>query len=237
MAGVDTALSIAREDLLIRMEADRADATVFDHSVRVARTALQLTALPEVSKHRLDRTALNAAALYHDAGWVIDFREQRVAPGRLLAEPTSDLQRERGASWMEDRLAGHISDASLAVAVSAIRHCNLKDTDQIEAQLVAEAENLDEIGPLSIGRILRRYACDPRGLDAVLASWHRQQEYHFWPARIKDCFRFKASKRLAKERLARLEPFMHALTVCHRGEDLAEMLGKMGVRAPKMPTA
>ena len=236
MTETETILAVAREDLLARDAQGHTDSLVWDHSQRVARTALQLADLPEMAEHRRDRIALFVAGLYHDAGWIVDHRENRVALGKLLTRPTSDVQREFGAAWMSERLAGHVRGATLAVAASAIRNCNHRDTDQLEAQLVAEAENLDEIGPLAIVRMLRRHRQDADGLTTVIDTWHRQQEYHFWPARIKECFRLDVTRRLAEERLAQLETFMYALTNCHRGDDLAERLAELGASVPAMPT-
>ncbi len=197
MTETETILAIAREDLLVRDAQGHADALVWDHSRRVARTAFQLANLPEMAERRRDRMALFVAGLYHDAGWIVDHRENRVTSGELLTRPTSDMQRESGAAWMTQRLAGHVRDATLAVAASAIRNCNHRDTDQLEAQLVAEAENLDEIGPLAIVLMLRRHRDSTDGLTTVIDTWHRQQEYHFWPARIKECFRLDVTRRLA----------------------------------------
>jgi hypothetical protein len=237
LAELETILALASEDLLLNTGSGRVDATVRDHSVRVARTAVLIAELVEHKARHVDRTATFAAGLYHDAGWIADYREARVARKDMLSQPTTDVQREVGAGWLERRLAEHIGATSLTKAASAIRQCNGKDTDQVEAQLIAEAENLDEIGPLSIAKVLRDHADDPRGLDAVIATWHRQQEYHYWPARIKDCFRFNATRRLAEQRLAQLDPFMHALTVCHRGEDVADLLEQIGVVVPVLPTS
>ena len=236
MAETDLIWSIAQNDLLLRREDGGTDAVILDHSVRVARTALQFAGLAELDSRRIDRTALYAAALYHDAGWVVEYADDPKDTSYLLAEPTSDVQRELGAGLLEEKLVGQISRASVSTAAGAIRRCNLKEPDQIEAVLLAEAENLDEIGPLFIGRILRRYAGDSRGLSAVIGAWQRQQEYRFWQARIKDCFRLPIARQLAEARLAQLEPFMDALATSHRGDDVTEAIEEFDASPTPIPT-
>ena len=176
----------------------------------------------------MDRAALTAAALYHDAGWAVQCRQGEVDRVEVLTRPVNDVQRELAASLLEASLAKLLPESSRTLAARAIRECNRKATRQVEAHILAEAANLDDIGPHAVWASARRYMAEAKGVDAFLDAWHRQQEYHYWEARLKECFRYAPSRRLASSRLEALERFMNDLRQCHRLEDLAAVAARSG---------
>lgn len=196
------------------------DALLWEHSLRVARASQLIVALPDLAGREVDTRALLAAALYHDAGWALQLAEGAVTRNEVLTRPTSDLQRELAASRLEQSLHGVLSAESVRLAASAIREMNNRHTTLTEAQILVEAENFDEIGPLSFWLLVRRHAHEGRGVQAAIEAWARQREYGYWEARIKDCFRFESVRRLARARLERLEGFLEAVAADHRLDDL-----------------
>jgi hypothetical protein len=214
----------AASDLLITVESGKVDPVVWEHAVRVVGLSLLTATLPELADQRIDRTALVAAALYHESGWAVQIRRQETPRSELLVRPTNDAQRELGASFLEQQAAHLLPEASLRIAVRAIRESGRKATQQAEAQILAEADNLDQIGPQAIWLMMRRQAADARGIDAMLDAWHRQQEYRYWEARLRECFRYEATRQLARRRLEAVERLMNDLRRAHRLEDVAEFL-------------
>lgn len=212
----------AEPDLLIALGSGRADPIIWEHTVRVVGLALQTAALPELTGQRIDRSALVAASLYHDAGWALQARKQEVSRSDLLTRPTNDTQRELGASMLEQRAARLLPEASVRLAARAIREAGRKGVQQTEAHVLAEADNLDQIGPQAVWLTMRRHAADARGIDAMLDAWHRQQEYRYWEARLRECFRFKATREMARRRLEAVERLMTDLRRAHRLEDVIE---------------
>lgn len=217
------------QDIWLKAEADLSlgfshsplDKLVWEHSVRVAKVASAIASLPELADRAVDRRALLAAALYHDAGWVLQYRAGEAIPRDLLLRPTSEVQRELAASWVLERLRDILPERSVDIASKAIRYCNDRQTGMPEAQILAEAESLDEIGPQAICLMLRRQMADGKTLADMVQLWQRQEEYHYWQARIKDSFRFEPVRRLASERWQALRRFMTDLAACVNLEDLA----------------
>ncbi|MBN1489726.1 MAG: hypothetical protein JXA69_07395 [Phycisphaerae bacterium] len=189
----------------------------------MARIAEHVAGFPELAAHRVDRAALIAAALYHDAGWAVQFRRGELERVELLTRPVNEPQRELAASLLEALPANVLSEGSRILAARAIRECNRKASQQVEAHILAEATNLDDIGPQAVWATARRHFAEAKGVDAMLEAWHRQQEYHYWEARLKECFRYPASRRLARRRLEAVERFMNDLRQCHRLEDIDEL--------------
>ena len=202
------------------------DPIVWDHSTRVARLTEAIIAMPEVANHVLDRTALKAAALYHDAGWLLELWSGEISAEQLLGRPTSDEQRDRAADWMTRRLANVLELNRLRLAARTIRECNNRSTTLLEARILADAENLDQIGPQAIWFMVRRQQAQRRTFADMLQTWQRQQQYGYWPARIKECLTFPSSRQLAQDRYQMMSRFM---------DDLAATLGNEPVAVPETP--
>ncbi len=211
----------AEADLSLGFSHSPLDKLVWEHSVRVAKVASAIAGLPELADRAVDRRALTAAALYHDAGWVLQYRAGEAIPRDLLLRATNEVQRELAASWVLEQLADILPERSPEIASKAIRYCNDRQTSMAEAQILAEAESLDEIGPQAICLMLRRQMADGKTTADMVQLWQRQEEYHYWQARIKDSFRFEPVRRLATERWQALRRFMTDLAVCVNLEDLA----------------
>ncbi len=198
----------ARADLLIRLEAGSADPVLWEHAERVCRCALAVADLPGVVTDSIDRDALQAAAWYHNAGWQVQYMSGQVPATEILLRPTSDLSRELAADWVRERLEGVVSPKALELASRAIRECNNRRTSIVEARILADANNLEDIGPQALGLLVRKQISDGKTLADWLESWKRQEEYHYWQARLKDGFHFPQVRRIAEERCDLMRRFV-----------------------------
>ena len=70
----------AETELCLGLTGSPLDKVVWEHSARVARMAGAIADLPGIGDRAIDRRALTAAALYHDAGWVVQFRAGEQIP-------------------------------------------------------------------------------------------------------------------------------------------------------------
>lgn len=216
--------AIARELLVVADSAGRRDLWLWEHSERVSRLACLLADLPEISSTKPNRAALAVAGLFHDAGWAVQIREGRIDRWQLLSRPTNELQRELGATAVEESAGLLLPRDVLETAMLAIRNANDRNTAQVEAQLVAEAENLDEIGVLYVLRQFRQSQAEGRSLDQLLTTWKTHLEYRYWEARINDTLRFEMTRRIARERLAGVAAMMNMLSRDIACRDLAEAI-------------
>jgi len=205
-----------------------ADAWLFEHSQRVMQLAVMLTELPELAGDRIDRLGVALAGLFAAAGWAVQASEDRVNRWQVLGRPTNDIQRELGASLMEEEIRHLVPADSLRQAALAIRQCNNRSADLREAQLVAEAEGLEGVGVLYVLRQFRQQQAEGRSLQHLLESWNRQREYRYWDTRIEEGLRFDATRKLARQRLAAIEEFMAALARDVAAGDVRSLLGPAG---------
>lgn len=191
-----------------------------------------ISKLPEFGEDQPDEMAVTIAALFHDLGWAIQFREGTIPRWQILARPTNEAQRELAAADLALQCRGLVDEGVLQTAVAAIRECNNRYTSLPEAQALAEAENLEEVGVMYVLRQLRQTHADGRSLHHLLQSWSRQLEYKFWDARINDCLRFETTRRIAHARLSDVGGFMNALARDREGADLRNDLRGRGITPP-----
>ncbi len=210
----------ARADLAITTKQGRSDLLLWEHTTRITRSAQQIARLPMVQAAEPDETAIVAASLYHDAGWAVRWQAGEIEHTEVLLGPTTDANREQAASMLERRVADLLPSKSLHRASRAVRSLTRGGGDSIEGQVVAEADNLDEFGPLSLWLAIRRGMLEGKGVQAVIDMWRRKAEYKFWTARLNDSFRFQPVLELARERLEKSERFVEELEEQHLGRDL-----------------
>lgn len=210
----------ARADLVITTEQGGEDLILWEHSVRVSETARQIARLPEVQAASPDEAAIVAAALYHDAGWVARLRDSEIRRGEILCRLKSEAHREHGALMLEHALGELLPRDTLQRASGAIRTLKNRRIESVEGQVITEADNLDELGVLSLWSSIRRGVTEGKGVQAVIDTWRRRKEYRFWEAHLKDSFRFAPVRAVAEKRLEQLERLMRELEGQHTGADI-----------------
>ena len=209
----------AREDLVLLDDQGHEDVFLWEHSVRVARSTRVIAAMPEVPGDKLDHTVLTAAALYHDAGWAIGVRRHELARAAVFARATTKEQRELAADLLEERLADKLPPQALRRSVDCIDALNRRNADIPEAQVLADADYLDQIGPLLLCQVVRRLGVAGKGVQATIDAWLTRKSYHFWDSWI-EAFHFDSVRAVARDRLAKVDRFMSDLARQHGGEDL-----------------
>ncbi|MBN2447386.1 MAG: hypothetical protein JXO22_11700 [Phycisphaerae bacterium] len=221
---LERARARARELLTIQHPDGSVDLWLWEHSERVMHLAHGLAQLPEYRQQGCNQEAAALAGLFSNAGWALQVREEEADPWLVLARPTNDVQRELGAVLLQEELAPFVSADVLLKAVEVIRACNDREARIVEAQIVAEAENLAEIGVIQILRQFRQQQIEGRPLAQLLDKWQRQKEYRYWEARINDCLISAAARTLAAERLAQVDQFMRAVGTEAGATDLDALL-------------
>ncbi len=235
MADHDQLLRQARSELMLGGGTEPIDLRLWEHGLRVMTSAEMVAQLPEMTGQRIDREALRVAALYHDAGWAVQVEVSQITREQVLTRPTNDVQFELAAELVESSLSEMLPANVVRRAGDVIRSINNRGSELTEAHIVSDADNLDLIGPLGFVQNLRRDLAEGRALQQVLDTWYRQQEYHYWEARIRDGMRIESVRELAWQRLRAMDPFMQALGEHLEARDLAELLGSS--TAPRRHTA
>ncbi len=223
-------LQRARELLILSTPGGGSDLALWEHSVRAMHAAHALAQAPEIRQREPDLVSCTTAALFHDAGWAVQFRQGVVTHAQVLTRPTSQVQRELGAGAMAEVLADVLPADTLELVAEAIRHAGTHQTALVEAQIVSDAANLDDIGVTHLLRQYRQYHAEGRQLEQLRTTWMRQSEYRFWDARINDGLRFEFTRGLARARLRAVEQFMVALATELEAGDLRRELRELGVQ-------
>src|SRR4030043_184233 len=59
-------------------------------------------------------------------------------------------------------------------------------TEMIEAMVLGDARNLEDMGAVGLFHEFRKYVIHGKGVADVLDSWRRKIDYRFWQARLKE---------------------------------------------------
>lgn len=232
MAAQDPIWSCAQDDLVVTDDQGHVDVFVWEHATRVARTLKWVVAQRDVPQHPVDQAALTAAALYHDAGWIVQLREGAVSHSQLLCKAASDLQRNLAATLMEQQLGKLLPARALQRAAECVRLQQLRDSQFPEAQILFDADNLDHIGPVLLCQITQRQGSEGRGVESAIANWQARKDYGFWDALI-DEFCFESTRKVARQRINDADRYVAALARQHRGEDLIPTPPGVDAHQPK----
>jgi hypothetical protein len=229
VADLTPVAAAAKDVLILPGDSPAGDRWLWEHARRVTHLAQMLALVPEVQESCAavpDRTAVAVAALFADAGWALEVREQKVSPWEVLSRPTTEVQRELAVGVLEERAAALLPSETLALACQILRECNDRSSDLPEGQVLREAENLDEIGVMYVLRQFRRWQHQPegRGLEDLVARWEQLRSYSFWDTAINLGLRWEASRRIARDRLKAVAQFMSALARQRQAADLNDLL-------------
>ncbi|MCK4342338.1 MAG: HD domain-containing protein [Phycisphaerae bacterium] len=225
---IERLVPLAKQLLAVAIDETTSDLWLWEHSERVMRLTRMIAAVPDVGGQSADLTALAAAALFHDAGWTVEFQQGKWKRWQLLGRPTNDIQRELGAALLQEEAGPLLPGPTARLAGDAIRQCNNRDTQLLEAHILAEAEALDEVGTVYLLRQFRQYQAEGRPLQQLVDSWQRQKEYRYWELRLNDGFRYDVTRELARRRLEAVEAFMTALQRDLHGGDVRQILSDLG---------
>lgn len=187
------------------------NAFLVERAVRIGHLTRWISDFVELRDLPCNRRAVWAAAWFQDAWCLDELRAGRLLAPLVLTVQPDELQRSRAADWAGKQLRGVVDEPTRGVAVRTIREAGRRETIMTEAQILAEATNLDSMGPLWLYGQLARGASGDRSLGTIVAAWERQVEYHYWDGRIADTLRFARTRELARHRCAALDACMIAL--------------------------
>jgi hypothetical protein len=199
---------------------------VFDHSVRVLETARFLLKDATLISHRTDEIILAAAAMFHDAGWIDLVRNGLLEVGQVYGRPADADILARGGKVAGEVLVKLLPLRIVERAVEIIADLKNPRPDLPEVKLIADAENLEDFGLLGIVSQIRIAQGFGKSNQQVLDVWHRQQEYHYWEARIKAAFHLDLSRKIAAHRLEKMAGIFDQLNEEMTLDDVRDLLPK-----------
>ena len=220
MPEIEPIIEMARSVLVGQSPLGREDTFLFDHSLRVMRVAERLSQCREARAWRLDRFALSAAALFHQAATVRLDEERRTSTAYSAASMSAEDVKEYSAELAGDRLKSLLPARQVSLVQDIIRRAHDAAADLPEAKILSDADSLDDVGALGVWRDVRRGALEGRAVEDIVRAWHRREQYGYWETRVRDAFYLATARRLAQSRLATARAFMDQLARERDASDL-----------------
>jgi len=224
MVELNVIKGIAEKALEVPTVSGTADRYLIDRAFRVFRHCGSIAQLSEVQRFQLDRDCLNVAALFCDSGFSRYASQDDQMARMVLADLTNDDLRDFSCQVVHENLADVLNPRQLDRVCAIIMDSGKKETALIEAMILSDARNLDDLGAVGIFNELRRYVTHGRGISGAVVSWKRKIEYDYWKARLRESFRFDPVRELARRRLKFAEQFMEELDLENKAGDLEDFL-------------
>ena len=230
MTDLNVIKEVAEQALSIPALKGTPDRYLIDRAYRVLRHCGSIARLQEVQRFQFDQECLNIAALFRDAGFALYAAKDDQAARIVLADLTDEDLRDFACQVVHEKLQGLLNPRQIERVCSIIIESSRRDTHLIEAMILSDARNLDDMGAVGVFNELRRYLVHGKGVTQAIESWKRKIEYDYWSARLRESFRFDAVRTLASKRLRFAEMFMAHLDAENRAGDLEDMLleGQLG---------
>jgi len=224
MADLRLIQEIAEQVLAIPTLKGTADRYLIDRAQRLLRHCGHIAQLPDVQCFQFDHECLNIAALFRDAGFARYANQEDKIARMVLADLTDEDLRDFATQVVQENLAEMLNPRQMERVCSIIIESGKRDTALVEAMILSDARNLDDMGAIGIFNEFRRYVVHGRGASEALSSWNRKIEYDYWSARLRESFRFDSVRQLAARRLETAKAFMKELDIENRASDLEEIL-------------
>lgn len=227
---------IAEQVLAIPTVKGTTDRYLIDRAYRILRHCGSIAQLPEVQCFQIDRDCLNMAAMFRDAGFA-RYADQSSQTSRLvLADLTDEDLRDFSTQVVQEKVAHLLNPRQLERVCSSIMESGNRNTTLIEAMILSDARNLEDMGAVGIFHEFRRYVVHGRGVAEAINSWKRKVEYDYWSARLRESFRFEAVRNLAQKRLKVAEVFMRQLELENRAGDMEDFLLEQQLAQQPLPS-
>ncbi len=236
MAELMVIKEIATSVLVIPTIKGTPDYYLIDRAMRVLRHCGNISQFEEVKRFQIDRECLNIAALFRDAGFAKYASQEDKVARMVLADLTDEDLRDFSAQTVQEKLAGILNPRQMERVCSTIIESGKRDTRLIEAMILSDARNLDDMGAVGVFNELRRYLVHGRGVTEALTSWKRKIEYDYWSARLRESFRFDCVRQIAEKRLGVAKEFMKHLDAENKAADMEEIILSQQFSSPHAKT-
>lgn len=217
--------SLAREVLTFAMDEGGFDTSLWDRAERLVLNVKHISRLPELVQEGIpiDNFCLMPATYFGDSGLARYFSGKKA--GKAVAA-ASDITRSDllnlSTEVVEETLGGLLDKWRIEKINRIIVESGSNFTKLTEAMILSDARNLDDMGAAGIFSQARHFAVKGKSVSDALQDWQRKKDYQYWQARLADCFRFGAVRRIAQRRLSAAEYFMSQLNAENKAHDLEE---------------
>ncbi|MCF7957724.1 MAG: hypothetical protein K9M57_04670 [Phycisphaerae bacterium] len=224
MADLTVIKEIAGQVLSVPTIKGTPDRYLIDRSNRILRHCGNISQLTEVKRFQVDHECMQIATLFRDAGFARYADQEDNTNRMVLADLTDDDMRDFSSQVVQEKLGGLLNARQIERVCSIIIESGKRGTSLIEAMILSDARNLDDMGAIGIFNEFRRYHVHGRGVTEAIKSWNRKVEYEYWNARLRESFRFDSVRELARSRMETAMEFMTKMNIENLAIDLEEIL-------------
>jgi hypothetical protein len=217
---------IARQTLSCHTPTDGQDNRLWDRTCRILRNVEQISRLPEPARQAtgIDRPCLITAGYFSESGSVHLPAGRNVSATSALAD-TNDADLFAASTRIAaKKLSPVLHDIRIEKVNKIISESANRFTTLIEAMILSDARNLEDMGAIGLIHELRRNMLQGKSVSDLLDGWKCKIEYGYWQARLKESFRFDPVRQIAEQRLAAAAAFMEQVAVENRACDLEAYL-------------
>ncbi len=226
MSEIDIIREIAQQTLKVPTLTGTMDNVLWDRTQRLLRNVEHISRLDEVKSRKLslDRNCLVAATYFCDAGFARYADAEDTSARIVLADVSYAELQDFSTQVVNDKLSGAVSGPKIDKINKIILESHNKRTNMLEAMVLSDARNLDDMGVIGIFNEFRRYVIHGKGASDAIESWKRKIDYRYWEARLNESFRFESVRKIAKQRFNAAEYFMNQLTQENSARDIEELI-------------
>ena len=224
MSELDIVRDLAKQALTISTPNCKVDGFLWDRAQRLVRNVEHICRLPEVAKDKvqIDHYALITATYFSETGLAHHLESEGTGIEPANSNNNNDDLLDLTSLVVEETLSPAASQMSISKINRIITESRSHFPTLLEAMILSDARNLDDMGAIGIFSEFKRYIIGGKGVSNVLHTWKRKIDYKYWQARLKESFRFESVRKIAEQRLSTAEYFMNQLKVENTASDLEE---------------
>jgi len=226
MADIEACKKIAEEALCLPNPKGTPDRYLIDRAYRVLKLCNGIAQLNDVQRFQTDHECLALAALFRDTGFARYAQRENTISLPPSSELTEEDMRDFSAQVVQEKLSELLDSRQMERLCNIILESGRRDTTLIEAMILSDACNLDDMGAVGLCSEFRRSGVQGRGITEFLKSWKRKLEYDYWSARLRESFRFDSVRQIAQNRLQNAKLVMEQLEQENRAADLDKILAQ-----------
>lgn len=226
MESIEQIRKIAYGLLIVQSPSGQSERWLWDRTCRVVRHIQAISRMPELQEmqNSIDLPALELAGYLSDSGLPIYAQAKELPFPAALLELGRPEIRDFSIQIIHEKLAD-LSDSKLTdSACRIIAESDNRFTQMIEARILSDARNLEDMGTIGIIQDIRRCLLQGKGITAILEGWKRKIDYRYWEARLKESFHFESVRRIAQQRFVSAENCMRALETEESGLDFKNLV-------------
>lgn len=131
----------------------------------------------------------------------LPLKSTKTTPAGKLGRPNLRERAQQGAEMLANLLADASIEPLLEATSQLLLEIHQKKPENVSAQLLADALNLEDFGVGGLMFQAIQIARQGGGVLTVADGLEKREQYGYWDARLKDGFHFDQVRQLARKRL------------------------------------